>query len=370
MYRVLQLDSERGWRGGQRQTQILIDGLDRSKFQCYLLADKESGLPQRVTASCHIELRSLKGLNQVSAASFLKQFCEKEKIDLIDCQSSGAHTIAFLAHKIFGLRTPIVVHRRVDFPLSQSWFQRNKYFSPSVKRYVAISKAIADVLVQSGVSPSLIDVVKSAVEWKTVTPKQKEEARRQLLLEHGRDDSSLLIVNTAALTDQKDHKTFIDALKILKRKGTKFLTIICGEGKNRPALEAQVKQLGLEEDVLFKGHVDNVNYYLTAADVFVLTSVLEGLGTSLLDAGLHRCPIVATRTGGIPEIVEHMKTGLLSPVGDSGSIAANIQLLHSSKEHRLDFVDSLLQKIRHEYVAETMVAQNEEVYLKLLEVKS
>jgi glycosyltransferase involved in cell wall biosynthesis len=138
----------------------------------------------------------------------------------------------------------------------------------------------------------------------------------------------------AALAPHKSQADFIRAARIVldRRPATKFL--IVGEGKLRPRLESLVRELDLGGDVVLTGFRDDPLEILSTFTCFVLSSYLEGLGTSVMDAQAMGIPVVATRTGGVPDIVEDGVTGLLVPPRDPEALAAAIGRLLDDKELR------------------------------------
>ena len=125
-----------------------------------------------------------------------------------------------------------------------------------------------------------------------------------------------VVGNVAALTGHKDHATLVEAMALLRPRCPEARLVIAGEGELRPALEAQVRERGLGDRVVFAGFRRDLDRLLPAFSVFCLSSRLEGLGTSLLDAMAFGLPVVATAAGGIPEAVEDGVTGRVAPPRD------------------------------------------------------
>ena len=120
-----------------------------------------------------------------------------------------------------------------------------------------------------------------------------------------------VVGNVAALTDHKDHATLVEAMALLRPRSPEARFVIVGEGELRPALEGLARERGASDRVVFAGFRTDLDRLLPAFDVFCLSSRLEGLGTSLLDAMAFARPVVATAAGGIPEAVEDGVTGRL-----------------------------------------------------------
>jgi glycosyltransferase involved in cell wall biosynthesis len=129
-----------------------------------------------------------------------------------------------------------------------------------------------------------------------------------------------VLVNVAALAPHKAQSDLLEALKQL-RATYRFRCFIVGEGELRSELEARARLLHIDDVVTFTGFRDDALEFIRLANVFVMSSRLEGLGTSIMDAQVLGAPVVATRTGGIPELVEDGVTGLLAEPGDRGSLA-------------------------------------------------
>jgi glycosyltransferase involved in cell wall biosynthesis len=124
-----------------------------------------------------------------------------------------------------------------------------------------------------------------------------------------------------ALSEHKNHGTLLAAMPAVLQAVPDARLFIVGEGRLRGRLEGEVRKLGLGGRCVFTGFRPDVDRLLEHFSLLYLTSRLEGLGTTLLDAMCFARPVVATATGGVPEAVRHGETGLLVPVGDSGALA-------------------------------------------------
>ena len=134
--------------------------------------------------------------------------------------------------------------------------------------------------------------------------------------------------------------------------------LIVGEGELRDALEHQIKDLGLERHVFLTGFRDDVAGLQKSFDLFVMSSVTEGLGSAMLDAMACSRPVVATRTGGIPEAVEDGVTGLLVPPQDDAALAKAIVRMLKDAALRQRLGEAGRQRVVDEFSVEKMVARN------------
>lgn len=364
--RILHIDTELSWRGGENQIRLLIENAQNPDWEWHLAAPPGSQAIERMKASAKTLAVPMRGLAQISAARKIAAYCRQNEIQLIDCQSSRAHQLGLMV-KFLLPRLKLVVHRRVDYPPGNSWLNRKKYINPRIDRYVAISSAIAAILERYGVPKKQIGVVRSAVDPSAFANVDPDAARDGLTQELGIQKNPPIIGNVAYLTEQKGHETLIRALAILKNKGIPFFAFIAGDGELREKSEklAATLELGPSE-LRFLGIRKDVPRLLAASDIFALSSNDEGLGTSLLDAVHSGCCLVATAVGGIPEIVQHERTGLTAKVRDPEGFAEQLERVLSDKALRQRLTMNAQNFVNEEFSLKKMVEGNLENYRQLI----
>ena len=178
----------------------------------------------------------------------------------------------------------------------------------------------------------------------------------------GIPDGAPVVGNVAALTGHKDHATLLEAAGIVLRRRPEARFVIVGEGPLRRELEARVREGGLAGRVVFAGFRDDVDRLLPAFDVFCLSSHLEGLGTSLLDAMAFGRPVVATAAGGIPEAVEDGSTGVVVPVRDPVALAQALLALLDDPDRRRRLGAAGRKRFLERFTADRMVEETLRVY--------
>ena len=136
-----------------------------------------------------------------------------------------------------------------------------------------------------------------------------------------------LAVQVAQLVPHKDPLNFVHAVATARTRVATLQALLVGEGPLRADVERAVRDLGLADTLYLAGYRDDADEIIAAADVAVLSSREEGLGSVLLDALLLSKPVAATRAGGIPDVVEHGVTGLLAPVSDPQALGDHIAAL-------------------------------------------
>jgi glycosyltransferase involved in cell wall biosynthesis len=232
------------------------------------------------------------------------------------------HAVAMAALAIsFGIPEPspkLVVSRRVDFHLQTHSFSRWKYRQADL--FIAASEAIRKILEHDGIPSNRILVVHDGIDVGKIGRLPTVDIHADFWLPRGVP----VLVNTGALVAHKGQKHFVEAMPLVLREVPDAHAIIFGEGELRPALERQIKDLRIEKHLLLAGFREDVLQLMKSADLFVMSSVTEGLGSTVLDAMAMGLAVVGTRAGGIPEAVEHGRTGLLVEPGDAKALAGAI----------------------------------------------
>ena len=263
----------------------------------------------------------------------IKSLCKKLEIDLVHTHDAHAHTFSIIAAAIFGNKTPLVVSRRVDFPISKSKTSIFKYNHKRVKKIVCVSDKIKEITAVDIKNQSKLVTVHSGIDLSKFEGTYKRgKLREELGL-----TSELLIGNTSALADHKDYFTFLDTALILNELRSDCYFVIIGSGPMEVEIKAYAERLGVK-NITFTGFRTDIPEVLEDLDIFLITSKTEGLGTSILDAFACNVPVVATAAGGIPEIVINEESGLLAPVKNADLLAKQVDRLLSDELLRSDIL--------------------------------
>lgn len=171
-----------------------------------------------------------------------------------------------------------------------------------------------------------------------------DEARRKLNL----SKDSFVFANVGRLHEDKDQKTLINAFSMVAEKMQGAQLVIAGEGRLRGELESQIKSLGLEGRVVLLGMVQDVFLYLKAFDVFVLSSIREGLPVALLEAFSAGLPCIASRCTGNEEAIRGV--GYAFPIGDKGMLSElMLKMFFLSRDEKEEIKNNMLEKINNEF---------------------
>jgi glycosyltransferase involved in cell wall biosynthesis len=319
---ILHIDTERGWRGGERQVLWLCQALNAMGHRALLAARPLEPLAQRARqAGIDIVPCTPRFEFDPWAAWRLRQIVASEDVRVVHAHTAHAVSLAALARR--GTAASMVVTRRVDFALRKNWPTRWKY--GQADRIIAISRAVRAALVSSGVDPARIDLIPSGIDLR----RRIDPATDERLAELGAGGPGPLVVQVSQLVTHKDPLTFVRAVAAARRRVPTLRALLVGEGYLRAEVEREIATLDLTGTLVAPGYCPDADALIAAAQVCTLSSQEEGLGTALLDAMSLGKPVVATAAGGIPEIVESDRCGLLAPVHDHermGALVANILL--------------------------------------------
>jgi len=356
--RVAHLGTETAWRGGEQQQAWLAQGLVRRGHSCLMICNGRGEMLRRAP-ELGLEARGVPvsgdlGVRTVTAAAAAMREFEPHVAHLHD---GHAVLAGALASKL--ARVPaVVVSRRVDFRIRSRW----KY-TWATDRIVAISEAVRRVLVDCGVPAGLVTVVNSGVDLARMEHlPPREEARRAL----GLEGSEPVVGMVAALTDHKGHRYLLEAWPRVLAARPQARLLLAGDGELGAELRAQADSLGISGSVRFLGFHADVPGLLAALDLFVLSSHLEGLCTSLIDAMAAGLAAVATAAGGIPEVAEHGRTALLVPPRDPPALAAAIIELLGDPARREALGRAGREAVRGRFGVDRMVESTLEIYGQIL----
>jgi L-malate glycosyltransferase len=356
--RLLHVDSARTWRGGQNQVLLTAQGMSALGHEVTVAACRGGVLAARARAAgLRVVELPFRGDLSPGAALGLLRLLRAEGFDVVQVHDPHAVTAAALAAR-WAPRTRFVATRRVDFHLKGA-LSRLKY--RAFGRIVAVSRAIARVLNDDGIAADRVRVV-----YEGVCDRTPASGGVEALVAMGVPTGCLVVGNVAAMTDHKDQLTLLEAaaLVLARRRDVRFVVI--GDGELRSVLERRARQPDLDGWVYMPGFRTDLDRLIPAFTVFCLSSHMEGLGTTLLDAMAFGRPIVATAAGGIPEAVRDGVNGLVVPIRDPARLAEALLTLLGDNGRREAMGREGRQLFEREFSAQRMVEATLAVYRELL----
>jgi len=357
----LHIDTARTWRGGQNQVLLTVNGLREIGHRAALVAHPDGELRSRAAEGLDLIPIAPRSEMDLSAAWRLSRVVRRLRPDVVHAHDPHGVAMASLALSI-GTSSPapaLIAARRVDFHLKGNSFSRWKH--RQVDCFIAASEAIRQMLVADGVPADHTVTVHEGIDVDHVVAAPAVNVHEALWLPH----HAPVVGNIAALVPHKGQRHLVDAAHLVVQEVPDARFVILGEGELRDQLERQVREYHLDKHVLLPGFRTDVLGCLKGFDLFVMSSVTEGLGTSLLDAMACSKAIVATRAGGVPEVVDEGRTGLLVAPRDHRTMAKAIVRLLSEEPLRRRMGEAGLARVRERFTVERMVAETAAVYERL-----
>lgn len=315
----MHINLAKGFRGGERQTEILIRTLAKNdKLKQFLVCRDDSPL------KTHLE--SINNLSFINANHQLAGHFHGESIDIMHAHDAKAVHWAWFQSQL--KKIPYIITRRVDHPIKDKWFNQKTYSKAASA--VAISSLIKQLIEQRHWNNNIQLIPSVMADFssnKSTTADFKAEFK-----------DKLLIGNAGALVDKhKGQRLLIETARNLKESHPHFHFVIFGRGEDEAILKEESKDLN---NITWAGFKENIADYLAALDIFAFPSRNEGLGSTLLDVMNTEVPIVAANVGGIPDIVIHEKTGLLFEVDNAKALEKSLLKLIDSPAEQKTYVNN------------------------------
>ena len=344
--------------GGQEMVILsLVTRMDRSRFTPRVLCLNESGelAPRFVAAGVPVDvLVPAVGRSSLASLRTLRRYFRTHRPAILHTHNPVPHQYGALAH--VAARVPVLIHTKHG---------RNQLLSARGRLYERVAGWLTDVVVP--VSQDAADVALTV---------DRVSRRRLRLIRNGidipkeivkRDGVGWRAVHVARLNVVKDQTTLLRAARLVLDREPRFTLDLVGDGEMRAELESLVDQLDLRSAVRFHGFTNDVWPHLAQADVFVLSSLSEGISITLLEAMAAGLPIVATDVGGNPEVVTHGQTGLLVPAANPEAMAGAICRLLAHPEEAARFGQAGRERVHQDFSLDKLIRQYEELYLEVLQ---
>ena len=351
----LLVDLEQEWRGGQNQFFLLLKGMYQRGHAAELLTSKGSSLGHRASrAGICVHYTSRRRL-RLSAAAAIRSLIADGRFDVVHVNESHALTAVWLAraHR----KLPLLISRRVGFPLGQNYFSRARFGAAA--RIIASSHWVAEQAEASGAPREKLTVIYEGVEIPAlITADVRGAARaRWKIGEHEQ-----LLGCAGVLLEDKGQEWVIRALAQLRQEFPNCKLLLAGDGAYRPQLEKLTAELNLQDAVIFAGFVRDIEVCYQALDVFVFPALFEGLGTSLLAAMAHAIPAVTYFGCALGEIVENGTSGLQVEPRNPEALAGAIRKILGNAEFAANMARAGRQRILDVFSSEDMIDRTLRLY--------
>ncbi len=350
--KVLHINTEKTWRGGERQIELLANYGVR-KFHSTIACYPKGQLHDQISKNHEVIDLSIRNGLDIRAALRLMRL--SKKFDLIHCHTPKAQSVAILA-KLFGCRKPIISTKRTSFPIGNNYFSRLKY--RKTNQIVCVSQA-SSVVLQKQIPDIHIAVIHSAIE------EAPHEDPQDLSASIPETRNRKIIGYVAAITEEKNPQTFIDTALSVMNKHDDCCFLWIGDGKLKPELISRIEALNLSDRIFFTGFQKNIRSWIASLHVLFFPSHSEGFPTTLLEAMRLSIPVVASDIDGIKEIISHGENGLLCDAKDSQVFTNEIIKVLYDDDLRNKLIDNALETAEGFY-ADKMAIKYQQLYDQIL----
>jgi glycosyltransferase involved in cell wall biosynthesis len=362
---VVLVCTQRNWHGGEEQAALLATGLRWHGHRVKILARQSSEFARGMAAR-GFDVAQFPGHGRSPRGVWqIRHWLRHWQPDVLHYNDPHALTSAGLAS--LGLPIPLrVASRRVDFPLKS--LLRYRGLSDIV---ICVSQAVKGVCQSAGLDEQRLYVVADGVDPSRMQQGVRARGRQLFRV----NDQTVLLLTVAKLTDHKGHRYMLDAMPRIVAQRPDVVWAVVGDGSLRDSLHWHARRLGMQNNVQFLGYRRDIPDLMAAADLLVVPSHMEGLCSTIVDAMLAGTPVVATRAGGIPDLLAESDdlgpaTGWLVPPRDSLALAEAVldALRYPHVTARLR--DTALQRAASQFTAARMVERTLDVYRSALAARA
>jgi glycosyltransferase involved in cell wall biosynthesis len=364
--KVVHIDTGKELRGGQRQLLLLASGLRDRGHEQLVVCPEGSALE---LSACEEGLRlfTLPAHDPAHAYGIvqLRELLWTEAFSILHAHDGKGQTIAWLA----SVRMPVrrVATRRVTFTptgLGGGRLIHRLKYQFTCQAVIAISDFVRQVLAETGVPADMIEVIPDGIKFPLKLP--NIHLRSQMRAQWGFEDDNLLVGILGGMTPEKGLDIVIEALRMLEQSLPRACLVVAGSFSGRELGRVQARTQGAQNRVRPVGPIDKLADFFAGLDLFAMPSRAEGLGSAALLAMAHGVPVVATRVGGLPEVVVDERTGWLVPP-DSPPALAEAIVVAASDRARLLALGLQAREWARQFESSIMIERTESLYCRLLE---
>ena len=345
--------------GTERQMTELIRRLDDGRYRVHAVCFRREGcwLPRVEERAASIVDFPVRGFGRPSTLAALARFaswCRRERIAVLQTCDFYANVFGLPAAKLAGVPVRIGSRRELNPDKSDRQISLQRLAYRCATHVVANAPAAREILCAEGVRSPHVALIPNGIDLAAHASERPVRPVRT-------------IITVANLRPEKNHETLIAAAATLQaaHPGVRFQVV--GDGSRRRELEALTRARGVERIVEFLGHRDDVPELLAAADLFVLPSRSEAFPNGAIEAMAAGLPVVASDVGGLRDLIEHGRTGVLVPPADPDALGAAIGALVARPERARAIGDAARAEIRRRYSFERMVDAFDSLYQSALE---
>ncbi len=303
------------------------------------------------------------GLFKLKVFFKLAKILKSESVDILNCHKHKSVIYGTIAGKLAGV--PIILAHVHGMGRSRNLRRKliNRLLLPKIDKILAVSEAVKNDILQNNFSIPQEKVINlgNSIDYDYFASNTYDrQATRQ---KFGISRNSLVFATAGRLVPTKGHKYLIRAFANVRKQLNNAQLLIAGTGEMKNELENLASELNCDSAVHFPGHVDNTAEFYSMIDVFVLSSIAEGMPRTLIEAMAAGILCVATGAGGIPEILDNGSCGLLVPPKDTNALAdAMLKAANMPQSQKQTIISSTKKRVKENYSHNVMIKKIEKIY--------
>lgn len=367
--KILHLISSSGLLGAEH---VLLELAVHSKSQglnVTIGVFENSQNPNLELANCaekfgiDVQIFPCSGRLDKNTVQMIKDYIDNAGVQILHSHNYKSNFYARGALSNSNVRWVVTNHGRRFGPKLLLYNLLDAFIVRRADKIIAVSEEIAKKMKLAGIAKGKICLIENGVNLEMFTTNSSSQAIKESL---GIKKEALVVGTVGALTREKGHQYLLRAALKVIRIYPKAIFLLVGDGIERPGLEKTASSLGIKNSVIFAGMRKDVPEILSILNVFVLPSLNEGLPMALLEAQAAQIPVVATRVGAIPDVLQDGVTGILIPPKDPQAIAEAIIMILSDRKIALRMAQRGFERVRDNFSAEKMANKYLSIYKELL----
>jgi glycosyltransferase involved in cell wall biosynthesis len=376
--KILYVITKSNWGGAQKYVFDLATNVD-PEFEVAVILGGTGTLKTKLeeknvrVISFPFLARNIDPFNDIKTFFSLIKLFKTERPDIVHLNSSKIGALGSVAAHLAKVPRIIFTAHGWAFNENRSWLSKKVFwffhwitviFSHQT---IAVSEAVKRDMIASPFTKNKMTVIPNGIG--EIPLKNKDDARAIILSEKTANSlpkDTFWIGTISELHSNKGLEYAIRAMKKLKdsRPEFHFIFVVMGEGGERKNLENIICELHLEQNIFLVGHKENASSLLPALDIFLLSSITEALAFVVLEAGMANLPVIASKVGGIPEIIQDMKSGILVPPRNPDEIVKALEFIISNPTKAIEFKENLYANVLENFSFKKMIADTVVIYKK------
>lgn len=360
-FTVLHSESSLGWGGQENRTLHECLGLKRLGARPIIICKPDSKLREKAASNgLDVRTHKMRSNRDLSALLFALRLIKQERVDVVSTHSGDDSLLLSIAGRLSSARPVIVRTRHLALPITS---KMSYSLLPHI--VVTVSESVRRYLVdEKGINANRVVSIPTGVDLERFDPCKTPDTLRSEL---GLGKEIPIVGTVAILRRKKGHHVLLDAIPRVRKAFPSAVFVFAGDGPQRPNIEERIKSLGIGNGVRLLGLRKDVPTVLRGIDLFVLPTLQEALGTSILEAAAMKKAVIASDVGGVSEAVINDVTGLLVEPEDASSLAGAIINLLNDREKTARMGDAGRAMVERSFSMDAMAKAMFDLYGRMLE---